>query len=319
MRYDGIIDWEPPKLISVHCEVDVTYYPYDRQKCAVEIVSWAYTYEEVVLDHLFEKVNLEDFERHGEWRVSHTEIEDKNLTEHLPGGLVRVYPQLDFWFFLVRRTEFYNLNVMMPIILTSLMVILVFLVPIHSGEKVSYVLTLFLALAVLLTIVADSLPPTSITVSVLGLYLGIVLILGGFATFLTVFILVIYHKDGEPDHSLLIVRFTVCAAKVSRMKMPEIRSESPMSDNRVEPMQPISDTTSLDTLDLATATGEKINPDEKMKPSIDDDTEKEPITWQSLAIILDRFCFISFSILTVVMNVSFVIALTLGGNSGGYN
>jgi hypothetical protein len=48
------------------------------------------------------------------------------------------------------------------------MVALVFIVPVDSGEKVSYVLTVFLSLAVLLTIVTDSLPPTSITLSVLG-------------------------------------------------------------------------------------------------------------------------------------------------------
>ena len=67
-----------------------------------------------------------------------------------------------------RRTQFYNLNVMMPIVLTSLLVVLVFIVPVESGEKVSYVLTVFLSLAVLLTIVADSLPSTSITTSILG-------------------------------------------------------------------------------------------------------------------------------------------------------
>jgi len=57
---------------------------------------------------------------------------------------------------------------MMPIVLTSLLVVLVFIVPVESGEKVSYVLTVFLSLAVLLTIVADSLPSTSITTSILG-------------------------------------------------------------------------------------------------------------------------------------------------------
>ena len=37
---------------------------------------------------------------HGEWEITHTEIEDKNLTEHFPDGTVRVFPQIDFWIFL---------------------------------------------------------------------------------------------------------------------------------------------------------------------------------------------------------------------------
>ena len=69
-----------------------------------------------------------------------------------------------------RRSSFYNLNVMIPTICTSLLVVLVFVVPEESGEKLSYVLTVFLSIAVILTLVADSMPPTSITVSVLGTY-----------------------------------------------------------------------------------------------------------------------------------------------------
>ena len=33
---------------------------------------------------------------HGEWRILYTKIEDRNLTEHLPDGTLRVYPQLNF-------------------------------------------------------------------------------------------------------------------------------------------------------------------------------------------------------------------------------
>jgi hypothetical protein len=60
----------------------------------------------------------------------------------------------------------------MPIVMTSFLVDLVFLVPISSGEKITYILTEFLALLVLLTIV---IPPTSITVSVLGKYSSLTL------------------------------------------------------------------------------------------------------------------------------------------------
>ena len=61
----------------------------------------------------------------------------------------------------------------MPVLVTSLLVALTFIVPLDSGEKLSYILTVFLALVVLLTLVADSLPPTSITTSVLGQYFKI--------------------------------------------------------------------------------------------------------------------------------------------------
>ncbi|KAH3750854.1 hypothetical protein DPMN_185389 [Dreissena polymorpha] len=59
----------------------------------------------------------------------------------------------------------------MPVVVTSLLIALTFIVPFESGEKLSYILTVFLSLAVLLTITADALPPTSITVSNLGMHL----------------------------------------------------------------------------------------------------------------------------------------------------
>lgn len=68
-----------------------------------------------------------------------------------------------------RKADFYSMNVMMPIVLVSVMVVFVFLVPAESGEKITYVLTVFLSLAVLLTIVMDSLPRTSKSISVLGM------------------------------------------------------------------------------------------------------------------------------------------------------
>jgi len=42
-------------------QADITYYPYDKQKCGIEITSWGYTLDEVVFYHLFESINMEDF------------------------------------------------------------------------------------------------------------------------------------------------------------------------------------------------------------------------------------------------------------------
>ncbi|XP_060557883.1 neuronal acetylcholine receptor subunit alpha-3-like isoform X2 [Ruditapes philippinarum] len=322
LKYDGTVDWEPPLLFVTHCEVDITYYPYDQQKCAIEIVSWTYTIEEVKLEHLFETVNLEDFETHGEWEITRTEIEDKNLTEHLPGGTVRVFPQIDFWIYLRRRTQFYNLNVMMPIILTSLMVALVFIVPVDSGEKLSYVLTVFLALAVLLTIVADSLPPTSITLSVLGLYLGIVLILAAVGILITILILIMFHREGQPDENSFIITLTRNAAKIICWNSSALNTRS---DDKVSPMR-----TSVKTAEVCTVVSSDTNNDvmfdvtdkkrsaQNNDNSVDGTDETNEITWKIIAQILDRFCFFFFLIITVIMNFSFVVTLATGGRTNGH-
>ncbi|XP_053386471.1 acetylcholine receptor subunit beta-like 2 isoform X2 [Mercenaria mercenaria] len=312
VRYDGTVDWEPPMLFVTHCEVDITYYPYDTQRCAVELLSWSYTIDEVILDHLFEEVSLEDFKEHGEWHMLYTEIDDKNLTEHLPDGTLRVYPQINFRVILERRAGFYNLNVMMPITVTSLMVVLVFIVPLHSGEKISYILTEFLALLVLLTIVV---PPTSITVSILGIYLGVVLILAALGILVTVLIMYLFHKEGAPKKDSLIMTMTICLARMLCWNTSCVKSageETPtmrfsMGSYNFEDAGYING--NLENFSNDTKDGTKV------VNKIKSERDENEITWKFVATVFDRFCFYLFLISTILMNLSFVFALSEGGKS----
>ncbi|XP_045179881.2 neuronal acetylcholine receptor subunit alpha-2-like [Mercenaria mercenaria] len=287
VKSTGVVEWEPPMLFVTHCEVDITYYPYDKQSCSINIVSWGYTKDEITLDTLSTPVNLVDFEKHGQWEILSSRAEKSELTEILEDGSTRKFPQIAFWLNLRRRSNFYNLNVVMPVFLTSLLVALTFIVPLDSGEKLSYILTVFLAITVLLTLVADSMPPTSISTSVLGLYLAIVTVLAAFGILLTVIVLILFHKDGSPESQSLAMRIiwfaakTTCASSVLRKR----------NINRVKPME---------------------DEDGKSEEAVDTVYEAD---WKEVAAILDRFCFMIFSIVTVVMNVSFVVALTAGGKT----
>ncbi|XP_060603269.1 neuronal acetylcholine receptor subunit alpha-3-like [Ruditapes philippinarum] len=305
LKYTGEVEWEPPILFATHCKVDITYYPYDNQKCSVRIVSWTYTIEEVKLETRFNEINLEDFEVHGEWDLTDTLVDVKNLTEHLPDGTREL------------RTQFYNLNVMMPIILTSLMVALVFIVPVDSGEKVSYVLTVFLSLAVLLTIVTDSLPPTSITLSVLGLYLGIVLIFTAIGILLTILILILFHKEGRPKPGSFVETLTHHAARLICCNIPGLQAKSSKehTGNKVSPMTETLETQIIENSDFE----DELN---KAKDELDSLAETEAISgisWKDVAEVLDRFCFFSFAFITIAMNVAFVVTLAYGGQITGHD
>ena len=48
-------------LFETHCEVDITYYPFDQQKCAVDIASWGYHEDEVIVEHHYDHILMEDF------------------------------------------------------------------------------------------------------------------------------------------------------------------------------------------------------------------------------------------------------------------
>ena len=73
--------------------------------------------------------------------------------------------------------------------------ILVFIIPPDAGERISYSVTVLLALAVYLTIVGENLPKTSRPMPIFCYYLTAIVILSVTMCIVTIINLRIYHKD----------------------------------------------------------------------------------------------------------------------------
>ena len=67
-----------------------------------------------------------------------------------------------------RKPLYYLFNLLLPCLFISMTTILVFYLPAASGEKVSLGVTVLLTLAVFLLMLAESMPPQSETVPILG-------------------------------------------------------------------------------------------------------------------------------------------------------
>ncbi|XP_060067971.1 neuronal acetylcholine receptor subunit alpha-2-like [Ylistrum balloti] len=192
----GRVDWEHPRIFVTTCTVDTTFYPFDTQECAIGVTSSAHTVEEMKLLHLWENISVKDLVENGEWIYVTSRVET-SVIKMTTGKGEKEYSLLKFIVVLTRRYDYYVTNVILPVITTSLLTILVFILPVDSGEKVSYALTVLLALAVLLTLIADSMPSTSIYVSILSVYLAYTLVMGVLAVGLTVLVLRIQSHDSE--------------------------------------------------------------------------------------------------------------------------
>ena len=71
-----------------------------------------------------------------------------------------------------RKWMFYVINVIFPILLVSTLNNVVLVLPVECGEKMSVSVTIFLTLAVFMTLIKDSLPNNSDTVCYLAVYLA---------------------------------------------------------------------------------------------------------------------------------------------------
>ncbi|XP_045187825.2 acetylcholine receptor subunit delta-like [Mercenaria mercenaria] len=161
---DGLVWWNPFQVLQSTCAVDITYFPFDKQKCELKFTAWSYSKAEVEINMGSRGVELEDYIENSAWKLVDTSARETNTEE------AAVY----FTLTLKRKSGFYIINVIIPVVLLSVLSVFTFILPITSGERASYAVTVFLALAVFLTIIADELPKNSENTSILAIYLMLV-------------------------------------------------------------------------------------------------------------------------------------------------
>lgn len=66
---DGKIVWIPPAIYQSSCTIDVTYFPFDQQKCVMKFGSWTFTGDQVSLELQKKYVDLNDYWKSGTWDI----------------------------------------------------------------------------------------------------------------------------------------------------------------------------------------------------------------------------------------------------------
>lgn len=140
--------------------MDITYFPYDTQTCTLKFIAWSYTKAEINLLSS-SKIYLADYSESSTWELVSSSAQSENTAD----------ASVVYTLKLQRKPSFYVLNMIIPVVLLSLLNIFTFVLPVKSGERGSYAVTVFLSLAVFLTIVASEFPKNSDTVSYLAVYL----------------------------------------------------------------------------------------------------------------------------------------------------
>lgn len=183
---DGKGIWRVGEVIDTICDVDVTYFPFDIQKCQLEFAAWGYTSTKLSFTMLDDGINLSEFSENVEWIV--TKTEGYTATS-------RTFSTIIYEVHMERRYVFFIVNVFIPVVFLNLLSNMVFLLPANSGERVGFSITCLLAVAVFLTIVSDTLPKASNPVSVLTFFLMMDFVASAWTCIMTIVGLTLHHKD----------------------------------------------------------------------------------------------------------------------------
>ena len=159
---DGMITWNPSDVYTVSCECDVIYYPFDTQKCNIIFTTAGYSSMDIQFNADDNAVDVSNYVENGEWNIVSLSAETFG-NRAVPSGDV-TYSKIQFSFNLKRRHIFHIINTIFPVIVMVFLIPLVFKLDLGSSDKTDYALTVLLSYSVYLTMVADRIPSTSVSV-----------------------------------------------------------------------------------------------------------------------------------------------------------
>uniref|UniRef100_A0A8C0C605 Acetylcholine receptor subunit delta n=1 Tax=Balaenoptera musculus TaxID=9771 RepID=A0A8C0C605_BALMU len=184
----GNVYWLPPAIFRSSCPISVTYFPFDWQNCSLKFSSLKYTAKEVTLSLKQDEeggryypvewiiIDPEGFTENGEWEIVHRPARinvDPSASLDSPSR-----QDVTFYLIIRRKPLFYVINILVPCVLISFMINLVFYLPADCGEKTSMAISVLLAQSVFLLLISKRLPATSMAIPLIGKFLlfGMVLV-----------------------------------------------------------------------------------------------------------------------------------------------
>jgi len=175
-------------LQDFSCNSDVTYFPFDNHACAIRLLTMEFDSDVILLANTV-GVFMEYILPNTEWEISYDLVETSPLEQNT---------QLIFHFTLRRNPYFLFLNLVVPIIFLSFVNLLVFCIPVNSGERASLAFTVLLTFVVFISMVTAILPASN-KISFYNIFLLMQLLCSVLITFLAVWSISLFHRCAEND------------------------------------------------------------------------------------------------------------------------
>ncbi|OWF42087.1 neuronal acetylcholine receptor subunit alpha-5-like [Mizuhopecten yessoensis] len=295
---NGDMEWLPLRNFALHCDTNPAYYPFDTQECPIPITAWSYASDLVNLMAAAGAIfDLDFYDENGEWEY----VESTSFTETVERAghqmvTFVVVPKFR------RRPAFFVMNTIMPILFLATLNGFIFTLTVESGEKLGFVLTVLLAYAVYLTLVADHIPTTSDNTSLLSVLLLMTLLLSVVSVIITIYVIRCYHYSDEVPISkttrrvIRLMSYT-SSWKGCRCKM-KVHTEKDGTNGSVK--KHVDKEPGLDTENTW------------VKPIPEPDVEEDNLTWKEVANIIDHFCFVWYFVATFLTSACCILMMVRG-------
>uniref|UniRef100_A0A915M6Q7 Uncharacterized protein n=1 Tax=Meloidogyne javanica TaxID=6303 RepID=A0A915M6Q7_MELJA len=165
----GNVTWLLSALFKSNCAINVKYYPFDDQECTLKFASWgSHDSREIDIGLTTDQGDLSNYLNSTEFDLLSFKAERRLI--RFSTDKVASWPMIIATIKMRRRPLFYVFNHIIPCVLISSMALLGFCMPPETGEKINMLNTVILSMGVYLQSIIESIPPTSETVPLIGIY-----------------------------------------------------------------------------------------------------------------------------------------------------
>ncbi|XP_005092894.1 acetylcholine receptor subunit alpha-1-B [Aplysia californica] len=194
VNYDGTLVVYIPGKLSTLCYLDLANYPFDAHTCTVAFVEPS-GFVEVVPDNFLPSYTISGLSKYfstsAEWMLEGSSCK---LIQPQRQGFSK-YTECRIT--IKRRSIFYTVTIVVPLIFMSYMTLIVFWVPAESGEKISYVVSIFVSMTVFINFVIDVIPRSTDQLPRLVYLVTLVTANAGLVAAATAHVLNRYHQQAK--------------------------------------------------------------------------------------------------------------------------
>ncbi|KAJ8031934.1 Neuronal acetylcholine receptor subunit alpha-7 [Holothuria leucospilota] len=223
--------------LTVYCRMNMSYFPFDIQKCKISFLSFGYDSDQLILAFSnTSSANENTFAPNGVWELVDVTVQQVDvyyLCCPIP------YVEIHYEFILRRIGKFYVYSIWIPSGLLSLLLIAVFAMHPNSGEKVSLSVSTVLAFILFQQIVVESMPRSGDDSPIIVAYFSAMIVISCLSVFGSAVVLRVYHHNSKTPvpwiFQCLIRRsyVTVASARKSPTVIPSDCREKRQNDEHV--------------------------------------------------------------------------------------
>lgn len=174
---EGTVLWVPPSIFQAECPLDLTYWPYDTQKCVLLFGSWTKNGWEIDVQLFSNDTNI-----YRGWFLKYSHVwqfvDGKmqrivNTYQCCPEPYITVLVELN-----IRRVSpSFASTIIVPALVISLMTLVQFLLPLREGKRITVGCASTLLTLLALFYVATSVPSLSYSVPIIVKFYGQTLVM----------------------------------------------------------------------------------------------------------------------------------------------